>query len=143
MPPSEPHSEQVDSQDYAGENCDQYDVLRNTSFRPANALVQLQAHLTMRAQRAIEKCLSAATFVRQPGHGALSRLRYPGVETSGRTHISNKQSIWAFDLPNQGQGTMPLLCLAVLIAGRTCRDRKTDIAEPVHRFHIPADLYQP
>jgi hypothetical protein len=30
-----------------------------------NALVQLQAHLTMRAQRAIQKCLSAATFVRQ------------------------------------------------------------------------------
>src|SRR6266576_1760956 len=32
MPPSEPHSEQVDSQDYAGENCEQHDVLRNTSF---------------------------------------------------------------------------------------------------------------
>ena len=32
---------------------------------PPNALVQLQAHLTMGAQRAIQKCLSAATFVRQ------------------------------------------------------------------------------
>ena len=30
-----------------------------------NALVQLQAHLTMRAQRAVQTCLSAATFVRQ------------------------------------------------------------------------------
>jgi hypothetical protein len=30
----------------------------------SNAFVQLQAHLTMRAQRAIQKCLSAATFVR-------------------------------------------------------------------------------
>src|SRR5207249_2035179 len=30
----------------------------------SNALVQLRAHLTMRAQRAIQKCLSAATFVR-------------------------------------------------------------------------------
>jgi hypothetical protein len=29
----------------------------------SNALVQLQAHLTMRAQRAIQKCLSAATYV--------------------------------------------------------------------------------
>ena len=32
-----------------------------------NALVQLQAHLTMRAQRAIQKCLSAATLVRWQG----------------------------------------------------------------------------
>src|SRR3954471_12581078 len=30
-----------------------------------NALVQLQAHLTMRAQHAIQKCLPAATFVSQ------------------------------------------------------------------------------
>ena len=34
-----------------------------------NALVQPQAHLTMRAQRAIETCLSAATFARQRGVG--------------------------------------------------------------------------
>jgi len=34
----------------------------------SNALVQLQAHLTMRAQRAIQKCLSAATFVRPRAH---------------------------------------------------------------------------
>jgi hypothetical protein len=32
-----------------------------------NALVQLQAHLTMRAQRAIQECLSAATFVIRQG----------------------------------------------------------------------------
>jgi hypothetical protein len=35
------------------------------SEKMPNALVQLQAHLTMRAQRAIQKCLSAATFVSQ------------------------------------------------------------------------------
>jgi len=40
-----------------------------------NALVQLQAHVTMRAQRAIQKCLSAATFVRQRGSDALRGLR--------------------------------------------------------------------
>jgi hypothetical protein len=36
---------------------------RRRSVCLANALVQLRAHLTMRASRAIQKCLSAATFV--------------------------------------------------------------------------------
>src|SRR5215210_5948033 len=74
----------------------------------ANAVVQLQAHYHHCGEAASEKCLSAATFVRQPGHGALSRLRYPGVETT-RTHSSNTQSISPFDLRNQAQGTMSLL----------------------------------
>jgi hypothetical protein len=34
-----------------------------------NALVQLQAHYHHCGEAASEKCLSAATFVRRPGHG--------------------------------------------------------------------------
>jgi hypothetical protein len=40
-----------------------------------NALVQLQVHLTMRAQRAMQKCLSAATFVRRRREQACCRAR--------------------------------------------------------------------
>jgi hypothetical protein len=45
------------------------DWFRHIGRRLANAQVQLQAHLTMRASRAIQKCLSAAMFVRWRGHG--------------------------------------------------------------------------
>jgi hypothetical protein len=59
--------------------------LRRAYWLLSNALVQLQAHLTMHAQRAIQKCLSAATFVRQ-----LARRDLPAAlseETFGRSSL--------------------------------------------------------
>jgi hypothetical protein len=53
----------------------------------SNALVQLQAHLTVRAQRAIQKWLSAATFVRRQGatvkcHRSATALNSPHKNTA-------------------------------------------------------------
>src|SRR4051794_14266089 len=65
-----------------------------------NALVQLQAHLTMRAERASEKCLFAATFVSV--HARQTRTRSAPFSTANRARRSRSWPIGrSYSAPQQ------------------------------------------